>query len=42
MALVTLALTSEEVLTYPTADSKDLQPRCSIQNLSETPLLAAQ
>ena len=42
MALVTLALTSEEVLTYPTADLKDLQPPCSIQSLSETPLLAAK
>ena len=42
MALVTLALTSEEILTYPTADLKDLQPPCSIQSLSETPLLAAK
>jgi hypothetical protein len=41
MALVTLALTSEEVL-YLTADLKDLQPPCSIQSLSETPELAAK
>ena len=42
MTLVTLALTSEEVLTYPTADLKDLQPPCSIQSLSGTPELAAK
>jgi hypothetical protein len=43
MALVTLALTSDVVvLTYPTADLKDLRPPGSIQTLSETPELVAK
>ena len=42
MALMTLALTSEEVWTYPTADLKDFQPPCSIQSLLETPESAAK
>ena len=42
MALVTLALTSEEVLTYPTADLKDLQPPCSIKSLCRDPRVGCQ